>query len=270
MGNDEGGTRDPERAWSFELWHLLRPFYALPPVGYTPSILPELGAIMRCPACNAETVAEAVYCHRCGQRLATTATGFAIDRPPEDEPAPAASITNATGELRTPNVSGPKTEPERELWRGGYSSKAMAGGWAISGTISLLAAIAGVWIRPRGYWWLAVLAAMLLPWLYHFIVLCYRWMGVRYLLTTQRFTCESGVLRRVTDRIEVLDMDDITFEQHLLERLTGVGTIHILSHDRSNPDLSLRGIENVKQVANLLDDARLAERRRRGLHIEQI
>jgi hypothetical protein len=90
------------------------------------------------------------------------------------------------------------------------------------------------------------------------------------LLTTQRFIHESGILRRVNNRIEVLDIDDITFEQGLFERLTGVGTIRIMSHDRSDPDLVLRGIQNVPAVAKLMDDARLAERRRRGLHVEQI
>ena len=65
-------------------------------------------------------------------------------------------------------------------------------------------------------------------------------------------------------------MDDITFEQGLLERLTGVGAIRIVSHDRTDPELALPGIENVQEVAALFDNARLAERRRRGLHVEQI
>jgi hypothetical protein len=52
--------------------------------------------------------------------------------------------------------------------------------------------------------------------------------------------------------------------------MVGVGTIHILSHDRSDPELWLPGIENVQEVASLFDNARLAERRRRGLHVEQI
>ena len=147
----------------------------------------------------------------------------------------------------------------------------MAGGWAISGAISLLLLVAGILCMPRtAVWWLVLLLLMILPWLYYFAVLCHRRMSVRYVLSTQRFIHERGILRRVTDRIEVLDMDDITFEQGLLERLMGVGTIRILSHDQSNPRLELPGIENVKQVATLFDDARLAERRRRGLHIEQI
>jgi uncharacterized membrane protein YdbT with pleckstrin-like domain len=95
-------------------------------------------------------------------------------------------------------------------------------------------------------------------------------MSVSYRLTTQRFIHELGLLRRVNNRIELLDMDDITFEQGLLERLVGVGTIRIGSSDRTDPELVLPGIENVKEVAAILDNARLAERRRRGVHIEQI
>ncbi len=227
------------------------------------------GAIMRCPACGAEAVQQAVYCHQCGHRLDASGAGFTTDRPPEDEPAPTSPPEEVLREATARHDA--DGEPERELWHGGYSSKAMAGGWAISGALSLLVLIAGVlWIPRTAHWWLVLLLLMILPWLYHFAVLCYRRMSVRYLLSTQRFIHERGILRRVTDRIEVLDMDDITFEQRLLERLTGVGTIHILSHDQSDPKLELPGIENVKQVATLFDDARLAERRRRGLHVEQI
>ena len=71
-----------------------------------------------------------------------------------------------------------------------------------------------------------------LPGLYSLAVLLYRKMSVHYLLTNQRFIHESGFFRRVTNRIEVLDMDDISFEQALVERMLGVGTIRILSSDR--------------------------------------
>jgi uncharacterized membrane protein YdbT with pleckstrin-like domain len=93
---------------------------------------------------------------------------------------------------------------------------------------------------------------------------------VRYLLTNQRFMHESGVLRRITNRIEVLDMDDITFEQGLVERMLGVGSIRVHSSDVSHPELFLHGIDNVAEVANLIDNTRRTERRKRGLHIESI
>lgn len=223
---------------------------------------------MRCPACGVEVVEQAVYCHKCGERVL----------PAGDEPS---------GDFRTANGSAPEpgdvfnraaaacrdsaNQPEEELWRGGFSSKAMIGAWVTSGLVSLALLVGGVLWAPRtAVWWLVLLVLMILPWLYYFSVLCYRRMSVHYLLTTQRFIHESGILRRINDRVEVLDMDDITFEQGLLERLVGVGTIRIMSTDRSHPDFVLLGIEDVQKVASQFDNTRIAERRRRGLHVEQI
>ncbi len=223
---------------------------------------------MRCPACGAEAVAEAGFCHRCGASL-ETASG---------ESAVGAAATSADAsrprERFEHNFADRRDDqelPEQELWRGGYSPKAMLGGWIVAGLISIAALLGGIyWARATALWWLGVLVAMLLPWLYCASVLAYRRLNVRYRLTSQRFLHERGILRRVNDRIEAIDMDDIAFEQGLLERLVGVGTIRITSSDRSHPDMVLPGIENVQRVVELFDDARRSERRRRGLHIEQV
>jgi len=221
---------------------------------------------MRCPTCGTDAIPEAVFCHKCGQRLDGSAAGTPPDQHAGDPVAPGGA----------PDRSGPtrqetRDQPEEELWRGGYSSRAMLGTWIICGLVSLALLLVGIFWQPwTAAWWLLVVVLMALPWIYYLAVLCHRRMGVRYVLTTQRFIHERGILRRINDRIEVLDMDDITFEQKLWERLTGVGTIRIASHDRSDPELFLPGIENVQQVATLFDNARLAERRRRGLHVEQI
>jgi hypothetical protein len=221
---------------------------------------------MRCPACGEDVVAAAVYCHKCGHRL--NADGDEV----EGTGSSADVTSSAAGAFQQIAASrwAEKDKPEEELWRGGYSTKAMIGGWIISGCVSFLLFLIGIfWVRSITYWLLLVLA-MLLPWLYFLAILTYRRMSVRYVLSTQRFIHERGILRRVNDRIELLDMDDITFEQTLSERMVGVGTLRITSHDRSHPELVLRGIDDIKRVAGLFDNSRLAERRRRGLHVEQI
>jgi hypothetical protein len=216
---------------------------------------------MQCPACGEEVVAAAVFCHKCGHRL--DSDGDAVS--PNSSSGPAAAFQQAASPRRDS-----KDQPEVELWRGGYSPKAMVGSWIISGCVSLVLLLIGIfWVRDFTYW-LLLLLAMLLPWLYSISVLSYRRMSVRYVLSSQRFIHERGILRRINDRIELLDMDDITFEQTLWDRLAGVGTLRIASHDRTDPELVLPGIEDVKHVASLFDDARLVERRRRGLHVEQI
>lgn len=222
---------------------------------------------MHCPACGVEAVQTAAYCHKCGQRLDSVGASDPTDSPSfEGSVSPAGAFQQAAAARRET-----QPPPEEELWRGGYSPKAMLGAWVISGCVSFAILIGGILLMPKSLFnWLILLVVMLLPWLYCVSVLGFRRMSVHYTLTTQRLIHERGVVRRVHDRIELLDVDDIAFEQGPLERLAGVGTIRITSHDRTDPELVLPGIEEVKRVAGILDDARLAERRRRGLQVEQI
>ena len=116
------------------------------------------------------------------------------------------------------------------MWHGGYSSKAMIGGWFVGAMTTILFLVLGIsWGRGSVLVWLILLLAMLLPWLYHLAVLCYRRMSVHYVLTTQRLIHELGVLRRVTTRLEVLSMDDITFERKPFGTARGRGhDLHLL------------------------------------------
>ena len=180
---------------------------------------------MRCPKCGGDAVPQAAYCHLCGHRLGASRSpdeNQVLDGgggPRAEEAASRQPMADAASNL----VRDAGTEPEKELWRGGYSSKAMAGGWAICTAITVLLLAGGIYFRPKAPYWLLLLAAILLPWLYCLVLLFHRRMSVHYLLTTQRFVHESGIVRRVTDRIEVIDIDNITFEQGPLERLLGVG-----------------------------------------------
>jgi membrane protein YdbS with pleckstrin-like domain len=157
---------------------------------------------------------------------------------------------------------------ERSLWKGGYSSKAMVGAWVTCALVT-----AGLIALALFVEWFTILYALLgavLVWLVTGAVYAVRRLGIAYELTTQRFIHQTGVLSRRTDRIEVIDIDDVTYRQGPVERLLGVGQIDIESSDRSHPELRMRGIANVREVADLIDDIRRKERRRRSLHIESI
>jgi hypothetical protein len=62
----------------------------------------------------------------------------------------------------------------------------------------------------------------------------------------------------------------VTVQQGPVERMLGVGSVRIVSSDQSTPEFHLIGIEDVRTVAGLIDDARRKERRKRGVHIESI
>ena len=156
---------------------------------------------------------------------------------------------------------------EEKLWSGGYSAKAMYGTWLGVVLLSVLLIVATVF-QPD--WWVIFIPVIALAWLAVSVVLAYRKLAVSYELTTQRFVHSEGIFSRRTDRIEVIDIDDVTFTQGLIQRMLGVGKIEISSSDRSHPNLLLPGIDDVAHVAELIDNIRRQERRRRGLHIEAI
>ena len=99
------------------------------------------------------------------------------------------------------------------------------------------------------------------------LTLAYRRLSVDYTLTTQRFLHKKGVLRRVADQILLVDIDDVAWEQGLVDRMVNVGTITIHSNDASDPKLGLPGIDDVERIANLIDSARREERRKRAIYM---
>jgi uncharacterized membrane protein YdbT with pleckstrin-like domain len=159
------------------------------------------------------------------------------------------------------------------LWNGSYSPKAMYGSWILAG-VGSIAAVVLILIFFRdsvnGWGWLVVLGLIALLWAVLLLKLLYERLSVHYRLTSQRLIHEKGLLSRVTDRIEVIDIDDISFRQTIIDRIFGVGTIEIVSTDRTHPKIVLPGIDDVKDVYAQMDDARRKERVRRGLHIESV
>lgn len=206
---------------------------------------------MHCSKCGRELPAEVKFCPHCGARQGPS---------PPDATAP---VERLIGSSRGRNAG-----PEEELWSGAYSPKAMVGpaiGAALLTAIgAVLAAIAG----PAGG--LAWGIGVVLVWGAIGLLLAYRRLTVHYRLTTYRLFHDTGLLSRIGNRVEVIDIDDVTVHQGLIERLFGVGTIVIRSSDVTHPELSLRGIEAAKKVADLIDGTRRAERQRRGLHLETI
>jgi membrane protein YdbS with pleckstrin-like domain len=192
-----------------------------------------------------------------GQRLPVAAS----TSPQTSEPA--SSGPALTGRRR-------QDVPEEILWEGRYSPKGALG----PGVGCVLASMA-----------LVVIAALLgresIAWIFTFVVVGALWilllawlarkrLGIHYKLTNQMFYHQRGILTRTTDRVEVIDIDDITYTQGLFERLAKVGRIEILSSDRTNPKFCVEGVENVEEVAKTMDRARRAERIRRGVSVESL
>ncbi|MFO0906294.1 MAG: PH domain-containing protein [Pirellulales bacterium] len=215
---------------------------------------------MKCTACGAEFADDASFCPKCG----TPVNGGAAQVGGDSAGGP------GNGSLQRGDRSGRADEPEEKLWQGGFSGKAMIGTWIGCVIATLALSVVAFALVPTGIGSVIVATVICLLWVYAFGYFFYRRLGIEYELTNQRFIHKSGILVRTTDRIEVIDIDDVTYKQGIIERGLGVGTILLESSDRTHPTLVLAGIDDVQRVAGLIDDVRRKERRRRGIHIEQI
>jgi uncharacterized membrane protein YdbT with pleckstrin-like domain len=191
---------------------------------------------------------------------------------PAANPPPSTSPSSARDrfqELAKSRVeSSEESTVERKLWEGGYSIKAMYGTWIGSAILTVLVIIAALYSGVSTTVWMIVGAAIVVWWCIALAVYLYRKLGVHYELTTQRFIHQCGILVRKSDRIEVIDIEDVAYTQGIIQRMLGVGTITVTSRDRSHPELVIRGIDNVPEIASLVDDVRREERRHRMLHME--
>ena len=93
-----------------------------------------------------------------------------------------------------------------------------------------------------------------------------------YRLTTFPLFHETGHSSRTRDRIEVIDIDDVTLQQGLIERMFNVGTIH-MRVQRQEPRRTFnmhRHRKRARRSTDLIDNTRRAERQRRGVFMENV
>jgi membrane protein YdbS with pleckstrin-like domain len=215
---------------------------------------------MRCKHCETEIPSGAAFCPGCGMRVG----GDSADAAGASPPAPS---TAQQLQQKAEQVRAVRDVPEQELWRGAYAYKSMLGMLTIGGVVSLIGIIVILIAEVPFVKWF-IFACLVVMWIVIGAIVFQRRFGIRYRLTNQRFFIEKGIFGRVIDRIEVIDINDMEFEQSLFERMFDVGSIRLCTTDRSTPKATLQGIEHVQEVFNLIDQARRAERNRRGLYVE--
>lgn len=207
---------------------------------------------MNCSQCGATVPAGAAFCPQCGNALEGGNVHAAANL------QPGAARRNG------------REVPEEDLWIGRYSSKAMIGPFMGGALLVVLGLVAASFVGPPA--WLIVGAAALLIFAYLGLQLFYRRMSVEYRLTTHRLVLHKGILSRSDDRILLVDVDDITVRQGFVERMLNIGTITLNTSDESTKAqgkgvLVMSGIEDVRHVGDVLDEARRTERSRRGLYM---
>lgn len=89
--------------------------------------------------------------------------------------------------------------------------------------------------------------------------------STRYIVTDERIRVIEGLLGKDREDIELVRVQDLDQSQSVSERLLNVGDIHIRSHDRSHPQVTLRNVKDPQQVHEIVRRAILNARKKHGL-----
>lgn len=97
----------------------------------------------------------------------------------------------------------------------------------------------------------------------------YLTIGTRYELTSQRLRVHRGILGKRIDEIELIRVKDTRVKQHAGERMLNVGDITVISSDATTPDFVLHNVRNPLEVRELIRQAVMKEKDRRGLYYRE-
>ncbi|HEX7665864.1 MAG TPA: PH domain-containing protein [Polyangiaceae bacterium] len=124
--------------------------------------------------------------------------------------------------------------------------------------------------RPDWRVWpgLTILGWILAPVLVGFIILGV--LGVRKKsrftrITSRRIESELGWMSRKVETLEMWKIRDVEFSQSTFQRMLGVGTLTIQSHDDKEPKLLVEGVPGNRDAYEKVMNAVMAARQQRGV-----
>ena len=97
--------------------------------------------------------------------------------------------------------------------------------------LTVVGMIVASFAGPAG--WTAVGVGAIVVFGYLVLSMFYQRLSMHYRLTTHRLVIERGILSRTDDRILLVDIDDITVRQGLIDRMLDIGTVVLNTSDNS-------------------------------------
>jgi hypothetical protein len=76
-----------------------------------------------------------------------------------------------------------------------------------------------------------------------------------YTITNQRIIVKTGLIGKKIEEIELMSVKDVNVKQSITNRLLGVGSITILSTDKTTPSITLDDIKDPNTVKDVIRNA---------------
>lgn len=170
------------------------------------------------------------------------------------------------------NSLAPATEPangneEQLLWQGGFSVRSMSGAWIGCAVITVVLLLLLSRVAVLREIQLAKITVYLLigsMWLSVAAVSIYRKLAHRYRFTNLQLIHQNGSLIRHESRFNLDGVEQVNYRQGPIQRLLDVGTVQLEMGDDRKP-ARFPGVGNILEVTSQIENARQAERKKRGL-----
>lgn len=166
-------------------------------------------------------------------------------------------------------------EGEEVMWEGRYSMRNFAGRLAARAVLSLAWIVLAIetWGNNHQEWAIATIVAGVCLLIYWGVLLqrmAEARYGHYYRLTNRRLFVSTGLMRRRRDQMELLRVKDVYTRQSLTERWLSLGTVVIVSTEKELPIFYLAGVDEPKQVMDLVWHYARAERDNRSENIHTV
>jgi hypothetical protein len=165
---------------------------------------------MFCPQCGQSVSDEMNYCPSCVKAWAAPAK--------KPDAAPRRETIYQSRSDRGRDKAGPNVGEDALLWDGTFSGKAMVGEWISAAVLTIVLLVVARFVGAFPSKQTAVFGLLALVWLIPAARLTCRKLGIRYVLTERRFFHEEGILLRTTNRIDLIDVDDVAVRRNLIGR----------------------------------------------------
>lgn len=80
------------------------------------------------------------------------------------------------------------------------------------------------------------------------------WTFTVYSLTENALNVKTGFLNQKFNEIKLYRIRDFTVNRNIIQRIFGLGTIHICSADSSSPEFDIKNIKKSLEVKNLISN----------------
>ncbi len=81
------------------------------------------------------------------------------------------------------------------------------------------------------------------------------WTFTKYILTEKKLIIEKGFFHQTVNEILLYRVTDMTLDRTLGQRIFGLGTLTVFSHDKTNPNLVIKNIKHTKDFKDALSEA---------------